>query len=586
MRIHGFLLISIYFLSACTTFEKPPVNDGILTMNTDISDKLLSRAEYYEQLAIAYSADDQSDKAIENYKLSILHNAKRASTHLGLSAEYEKNKQNNLALVELEEALSLSPESKETNRRLVDFYLKNRLYSKAQDFYSKILSKNKSQEVSQWVELYLLKAQYKFDEALELLLKIELQSQRRDQVAYERALIYKATGDYRYYEQNLINALELNPDDREIALEYADYALMRDRYADVTQNLIKYSANHVFDLKISQKLSYAAVQSGNYETALLEYTKQRTHFQNTESIDLKKAHILFLSGDLKRAQKIYKAILDKNENDEALFYLSQIYLTSNRTSEAHQLLDQLSSNSDYFGEAQIRLALHSNEVKDPKKALSIMQKAYNLRSDLLPIFQVYADLLIQNKKFDEAKVLIEEGVQTFSLDENLRLKLAYLSFIKSDLEEFKKQISAALQINPESAEAYSMLAETWYLKNQKPEDIESFAKKALQLKSKNKNIKPLLAWALMQQNNAIDDLAIFEKFYEENPDEVFFARSLSTVYGRADLKNKSLLLSAAADQLEFKNNLKSRILFKEANNVPAADDFSFDPARLPASFEE
>jgi Tfp pilus assembly protein PilF len=71
----------------------------------------MSRAEYYEQMAIAYSADGQNEKAIEHFRLSQLHNSKRIGPYLALSDEYRKINKNHLAQTELTHALNLEPKN-------------------------------------------------------------------------------------------------------------------------------------------------------------------------------------------------------------------------------------------------------------------------------------------------------------------------------------------------------------------------------------------------------------------------------------------------------------------------------------------
>jgi predicted Zn-dependent protease len=112
-----------------------------------------------------------------------------------------------------------------------------------------------------------------------------------------------------------------------------------------------------------------------------------------------------------------------------------------------------------------------------------------------------------------------------------------------------------------------------------------FAKRATELKSNNKNIKPIMAWALMQKNSSTKAVAIFEEYYEENPNESFFARSLSQVYRRGGIKKKSKMLTEAAEKLEMNDSLKSRFIFKDRTPTVNSENFKENKTRLPASLE-
>ena len=103
-QLQLFILFAL-FTTGCVTPKTILEKESVRTIQSDMFPKDLSRAEYYEQMAIAYSLDNQVEKAIENFRLSILHNPTRASAFIFLSDEYRKVNRNHLALVELGEAL-------------------------------------------------------------------------------------------------------------------------------------------------------------------------------------------------------------------------------------------------------------------------------------------------------------------------------------------------------------------------------------------------------------------------------------------------------------------------------------------------
>lgn len=573
-------------ITGCATIKNKDVtSDVVLTMQTDMYPKEISRAEYYEQMAIGYSLDNQEEKAIENFRLSILHNPGRVSSHLGLSDEYHKSNRNHLALIELEAALALEPNNFNILKKMGDLYLSTQIYSKAREVYLRMLQNEKRMDEAQWALFYLYKLEYKYSEALKVLATIVENENNNFKIAYEKALIYKHKKDYEQYNSFLATAYQLNPRDQQVVLEYVDNAFALKKFQESTFALLKYSQTHDFDMEISQKLSYSAVQAGRYDVALREYDKQKLLTRDVASINLKRAHIYYLSGDLESAEKLYVALLSLQENDEARFYLAQIYITYNKPEDAKFILSRLPVGSEYYGEAQARLALYNKHIGSEDEAINTIRSALILRPDQVVIYQTYADFLIESKRYVETVALLEKGIKLFPNNEDLRLKMAFLHYRLNNQKAFKKQILAAIRINPESVAVYNMLAELWYLKDKKPKEVMYFAKRALELKSDNKNIKPVLAWALMQENNSTEAVAIFEEFYEDNPKESFFARSLSQVYSRADIQQKSKELATTASQLESNDSLKSRFLFKQNNLQVQSENYRSEPARLPASLE-
>lgn len=584
MKQSLFYILSLLLVAGCAT-HKPVRDNEVFTMRTDMFPENISRAEYYEQMAISYSLENDSDKAIEYFRLSLLHNPKRVSPYLSLSDEYRKVKRNHLAIVELSEALKLEPDSIAILKKIGDLYLETQIYSKAREVYKLMLQKDNKFEEAQWALFYIFKIEKKYTDALSTLVKINSTDKNNFRIAYEKAMLYKITKETELYHEWLAQAYAFNPRDRQVVLEYVNHSFAQKQFKNATLALMNFSDTHEFDLEISQNLSYSAVQSEHYEVALREYSKQRPLTYDIGMIDLKKAHVYYLMDDLENAEKSYLSLLRYEESDEARFYLAQIYISQDKPQDAAFILSKIPTASDYYGEARVRLALYQKYEGKYDDAINTIRTAFIERPDQLVIYKTYADFMIEGKRYVETVALLEKGIQLFPRDEDLRLKMAFLHYRLNNQKAFKKQIFAALKINPQSANVYSMLAELWYLKNKSPDDIVYFVNKAVELKSTNKNIKPLLAWALMQQNNSTEAVAIFEEFYEENPKESFFARSLSQVYSRADVKQKAKELADAATVLESNDSLKSRFLFKPETQQVDADQFKQNPTRLPASLE-
>lgn len=587
MKQRVLFIFLVLFAAGCATRESAMQNNsnGLYTLKTDMFPKGISRAEYYEQMALAYSYENQTENAVENFRLSILHNPKRVSAYLNLSDEYRKTDRNHLALIELSEALKVEPNNVNILKKMGDLYLSAKIYSKAREVYQKMLTQDKKFEEAQWALFYIFKIEKKYKDALGVLVQINKNESNDYKITYEKAMLYKLTNEDDLYSSNLALAYSMNPRDRQIILEYAANAYSQKRFKDSTFALMKYLDTHEFDLEISQNLSYSAVQSENYDIAMREYNKQRPLAFDVSLIDLKKAHVYYLMDDLDSAEKLYLSLLRYQENEEARFYLAQIYITQDKTEDAAFILSKMPVSSDYYGEAQVRLALYSKYKGLHDDAINTIRTAFIQRPDLLAVYKTYADFMIESNRYVETVALLEKGIKLFPDDEDLRLKMAYLHYRLNNQKAFKKQILAALKINPQSAAVYSMLAELWYLKNKKPDEIIYFVKRALELKSTNKNIKPLLAWALMQQDHSTEAVALFEEFFEENPNESFFARSLATVYSRGDVKEKSQKFAELATELELNDSLKSRFIFKTQTQQVQAEDFKQSPTRLPASLE-
>lgn len=582
--VHIFFLISVFFLG-CVSTQMPQEKNPVYTMQTDMFPQGINRSEYYQQMAVAYSLDGDVEKAVENFRLSILHNPNNITARLELADEYSNAKKQHLALLELEAAFKIDSQNAETLKKLGDLYMSAKLYSKAREIYEKMLYVKGKYEEASWALFYIYKIEKKYKNSLQALAKLVVTDKNNYKIAFEKSLIYKLMKNEDEYAKNIEKAYQLNPRDRKIIIEYAQYSFERKNFNEATEALRKYSNTNEFDFEVSHYLSYSAVQSGHYELAIREYNKQRPLAYDPYMVDLKKAHVYHLMGDLKTSEKLYLSVLDYDLNYEARFYLAQIYISQGKEKDAAFILAKIPSSSDYYPEARVRLALYEKYHDKSDESVNTVRMALFERPDSLLLYQTYADFLIESKRYVETVALLEKGILMFPKDEDLRLKMAFLHYRLNNHKAFKKQIFAALKINPESANAYSMLAELWYLKNKDPQEVIYFVKRAAALKSKNKNIKPLLAWALMQQNQTTEAVAIFEQYFEENPNESFFARSLSQVYRRGDIKQKSKDLADLATELEKNDSLRSRFIFKDETQKVQAEVYKEEPTRLPASLE-
>lgn len=568
--------------SSCASFNYFVSDDAFQTVHTDVETSHQTRAEYYEKLGQAYASDDQSERAIENYRLSILHDSKRASAHMLLSQEYQKNDQNHLAMVELEKALELEPENVVLQKAAAEFYYQNELFAKSQNVLKKLGAKKGEVLDQDWIAFYFFKSKKDDEQAFAKLKQLKIKFPKNYKVYYELALLQKDSDNHLQYYLNIKKAYNFAETNETVVQEYVDSLIFQEQNNLAYDIALKYSTNTPFSLEISKRLAYLAIQTKNYHVAINEYQKQKSVSKKFSDIQLKIAHVYNLIGDVKSAEKNYKQVFEGVYKSEAMYYLSQVYLTQNRFDEALKALSMIPTRSDFYPKAQAARAHYLNLSDQKEQAMLVMHKAYKARSDSLIVTKVFADMLINNNRHSDAQKVLEMGAEKFPTDADIKLKLAYLYYHFNNEAEFTKQLEAALELNPNFADAYAMLSEVLYLKDNKPDEILYFSKKALALKSRNSNIKPLLTWALMQKDSSSEAIGIFEKFYEENPQELFFARSLAKIYEKAQLKGKFDLLSKEIIKIEMDNQISSRLMFREDPGSEHLIDFEPEKNRMPA----
>lgn len=551
-----------------------PTNSYVQTVSSDLYPTEMSRDQYYEEMARAYSQDGQTEKAIENFRLALLHNPKRVSAKVGLSDAYRKADMNQLAANELTEALSWDAKDSAAWLKLGDLYLSAQVYLKAKQAFTKVLELDPKNDKARWLLFYVARIEKDDVHAEQYLTQITENSENKTKLLFEKALLAKRQNNPEGYARWIQAAYESDPHNRKVCLEMANELIARSDFDSAFVLLNHYSQTHDFDLEISQNLTYAAVHVNQYEVARAQLEQQKAVTEASEKrnveIDLKMAHVHFLEGKLQSAEELYQKVLQEDPaQDQAHFYLGQIYAHQDLNDLAQPAFRQLTAASIYYAEAQVWLA--SNEVKHGKsqQALQRLAKAQSQRPDQLSLYVAYVDLLIREKQYKEALSISKLGIDFFPQTEDLHIQAAVANFQLGREEEFKKSIAKAMAINPENADIYSSLAELWFLKKFNPKDIEGFAQKALEFKTQNKNMKPLLAWALMAQDRSLGSVALFEKFYEENPSQPFYAEALSKVYEAADISGKAEKMNAQALKLKNQKRLQSDLVF-DSQRRPAS----------------
>lgn len=560
MKHGSSLLIILIFSVGCATSNPP--QSYVQTVSSDLYPTEMSRDQYYEEMGRAYSKDLQGEKAIEYFRLALLHNPKRVSAKIGLADEYRKADMNQLAANELSEALAVNPQESEAWLKLGDIYLSAQVFLKAKQSFAKALELNPENDKAKWLLFYLARIQKDDVVAKKYLEKIVENSENKTKLLFEKALLAKRMNQQDQYEKLIKAAYESDPHSRKICLEIVNELTSHSDYDSAYVILNHYSQTHDFDLEISDALIYAAVQSNQFEIAIAQLERQKEFKESSTEVNLKIAHVYFLEGKLQLAQQYYQEVLQADSSqDQAHFYLGQIYAHQDLSDLAKPAFRQLTAGSRYFAEAQVWLAEEELKTGKPRYAIQRLEKALSQRPDQLSLYNLYADLLIHEKQYEKALTVLASGIDFFPKSEDLYIQAAVAYFQLGREQDFKKSVDKAIAINPENAEIYAHLAELWFLKKFKPSDIESFAKKALEFKTQNKNIKPLLAWALMAQDRSLGSVALFEKFYEENPSQPFFAEALSKVYEAADIFGKAEKMGTQALKLKNQKRLQSDLVF-------------------------
>ncbi len=574
------LLLS-YLLVGCASFQVVEKR----TVYSDMFPNEISRTEYYKDIALGFYNEKLYPKAVEHFRLALLHDQNNQEARYWLAASYFKTNENYLALIELDQI------SDSENFEVARLKIMSDIYEKAQS-YEKVLALNetiyeRTQENWPLWKIYHMSLNIKnYDQAMKTLTSLEQNKEDKFKILLGRYEIYLREKNKVAAVEQLFLADQYKPYDALVTEQIINHKFEDKDWEAVFNYASKYSKYHPYNLDVSEKMSQACIQTRKYDEAIAELKKQKELDPTSVGIEFKIAHVLFLKRDFINAEELYNELYQLTKSDQSVFYISQIHLLQNDLQSAATSLESLVSWSEYYPAAQVQLARLEWKNNAHDLAINRLRRAQLLRPDSLEVYQEYGQYLIWNKNYVESIALVEQGMRAYPLDDKLRILAAYVHFKLNNMRSFKKEIEIAQSINPSNSEIYAVMTELWYEKNKSHSELEYLARKAIELDTKNKNVKPLLAWALLQQDKLSEAAKLFEEFYDKNPDELFYAQALAEIYQKNTLVSKSNDYENRALALKIDQNLKNDLdYFNKSKNAESLD-YQEGSNRLPASLEQ
>lgn len=576
-----FILVLGFLVWGCASGPVVPEK----TIYSDLFPQQSTRTGYYKDVGLGYLNDSNYDKAVEYFKLSLLHDPDNKEARYWLSVSFFKKNQNNLALIELEKLDAVNSLEYSRLKLVSDIY-------ETADSYEKVIAVNEKlfelgrENFPLW-KIYQMNLNLKrADAAMANLAALDKNGEEPYRVHLGRFEVLQRQNQFELALVELQHAERAKPFDLLTMKKMTSIQYSLRKWQDLYALGTKFSKYHPYDLDVSERLSQACIRVGEYDDAIVELKKQKEFFPDSIGIEFKIAHVLFLKRDFVNAEELYRELYAITKSDQSVFYISQIHLAQSNIGEASHSLENLASWSEYYPTAQVQLARLEWKNTQSDLALNRLRRAHQLRPDSLELYQEYGQYMIWSKRYVESIALLEQGVRSFPEDDKLRILSAYVHFKMNNMKSFKLQIETAQKLNPENSEIYSVLAELWYDKKKPYSELEYLATKAIELNTKNKNIKPLLAWALLQQDKMAGAVKLFEEFYDAEPNEVFFAESLAEIYQRNVLTSKKQEFQQKASALQADAKIKSEFDYFKFQSEQERLQTDSNGNRLPASLDD
>lgn len=215
------------------------------------------------------------------------------------------------------------------------------------------------------------------------------------------------------------------------------------------------------------------------------------------------------------AKDLLKQLIASNQKaEEAHTYLAQVY-ASEKDYDSAIAHYKMVKPGPYFASANIQLALLHARKDQVETAIGILEAARTEQPESSIRFYVaQSDLLIQNKRYDEAWTLLTGALAAFKSDTDLLYSRAMLAEKMDRLDQLETDLREILVGNPESSLALNALGYTLADRTDRLEEALELISKAYAIEPDDPAIIDSMGWINYRLGNNEVALGYLKKAYE------------------------------------------------------------------------
>lgn len=552
-------------------------------------------ADYHYALAETYSLQGDSARAIEEYKLTLVYDAKSVQVKVRLAAEYVKQGLVSEALEHAKAAVQLDPNYTDAHLLLGGLYSALRMYEDALKEYRTVQSLYPNNTEAPLFAGAILAEQKKFSEASA---QFEALATNSGNTSAHVAWYYlgrvfleedksknasKAEGAFMKSLQSKANYLEAT-----LALGQLFESTQRKEKA---QKLFQaYQEKHGPSAAVAEELARLFIEAKDYPRAF----DQLAILENSDPTDINvKAKMAFI---LIEQQKYREAILRLEDvlamepaSDKIRFYLGAVYEEIKDYKSAVTHFQKVPIGSSYFNESIVHAAYLHKLLGDYNKAIETVQQGIRIKDDHAPFYALFASILDDLKQYNRAASMLSDAVKKIPNHAQLYFFLGNMQDRVGDKEGTVASMRKVLAIDGNHVQALNFLAYTYAELGRDLADAESLARRAHVLQPNDGYIMDTLGWILLKRGSAGEAVKMLEAAYKAQPNEAIIAEHLGDAYYQQHLpeKAKKLYLRAAENETNVGTLEKIRgkisAIDRQVQAFESAAGSASDSGRKPAS---
>lgn len=602
------VLVGQLLLTACATTEPTGAYRSSVISNINSAPSQMSppenidsnidptyvrtQADYHYALGEALSMDGQTEKAIEEFKLTALYDAESPTVRLRLASEYLKQGLMTEAVEQAEAGLKVDPKNEEIHQFLGGVYTTLKMYAEATKEYEAVLVSNPK---NYDIPLYLgaVKAeQNQLNEAERYFLKatVDPEYERAHLAHYYIGRMRSIAGEdgYARAEKAYKEALRLKPDFEDGVAALAELYEMRNQKEKGIALLESFQTNYGPKKMIAFTLGQYYLEQEKYDKAFKHLLVLESFEPQNLNVKMKLALILIEQKNYDAAVEKLEEILSLSPNsDKPRFYVAAIHEETKNYKQAIYHFKKIEPSSTYFAESTVHVAYMYKQQNQLNEAIETMERAITEREDIPNFYAFYASLLDEKKDYARGVKVLAKASEKFPKSAQLHFYLGSMLDRVGKVEESIVQMRETLAIDKDHVQALNFIAFTYADMNKNLVEAEEMALRALELQPNDPYIMDTVGWVHFKAGRTEEAIRYLEAAQGLKPDEAILAEHLGDAYYVFELADKAreMYLKAVAVETDAKKlaTLRNKIVSMDKNQngrVPASvQDKSNDRAR-------
>jgi tetratricopeptide (TPR) repeat protein len=270
------------------------------------------------------------------------------------------------------------------------------------------------------------------------------------------------------------------------------------------------------------RLTYAKllVNEKKLDEARIQFTKLADGVKENPEMAVVVGLLAGQLGDYAQADKYFKQALEHGykEPEQLYLYLGQSAEKQKQNDQAYAWYKQVTSDELRF-DAQLRIASLLASEKKLDEARKMLQTLPNMTSEQQAVaLQVEANLLVQEKQYDEAYAILDRAINTLPNTPEMIYDFAMLAEKVLRFDVMEQQLRKLITLKPDFAQAYNALGYTLADRNVRLDEAEDLIEKALTLSPDDHYILDSMGWVQYRRGMLNEAAEYLRRAYSEKTD--------------------------------------------------------------------